>query len=57
MNEITKQVPGSPDRVCPMLIGQPVPQLVPTGADGASFDLKAAIQQRPAVPVFYRGGW
>jgi hypothetical protein len=26
-------------------------------ADGAPFELMAAIQAKPAVLVFYRGGW
>jgi hypothetical protein len=51
------QVAASPDPVCPALIEQPVPQFVLTGADGAPFDVNAAIHRQPAILVFYRGGW
>jgi peroxiredoxin len=57
MSLAADQVPASPDQVCPKLVGQAVPQLVLTGEDGASFDLNAAIRQKPTVLVFYRGGW
>jgi hypothetical protein len=34
-----------------------IPQLTLTAADDTAFDLDAAIKTRPAILVFYRGGW
>ena len=51
------KVAGAPEAVCPLLNGMKIPQLILKDAFGAVFDLSAAIAQRPAVLVFYRGGW
>ena len=45
------------DQVRPLLIGATVPELTLTDAEGAAFDLAAALSKKPAVVVFYRGGW
>lgn len=37
--------------------GDPVPAVELRTADGSAFDLTAAIAEKPAVLVFYRGGW
>lgn len=50
-------VAASPQKVCPLLNGMPIPQLTLSAADGAAFDLNAAVKAKPAVLVFYRGGW
>ncbi len=50
-------VVSSPERVCPLLNGVKIPQVGVKTADGAPFELMAAIQAKPAVLVFYRGGW
>jgi hypothetical protein len=50
-------VASSPERVCPLLNGVKIPQVSVKTADGAPFELMAAIQAKPAVLVFYRGGW
>jgi peroxiredoxin len=34
-----------------------VPDVTVNAADGSAFDLTAAIKAKPAVLVFYRGGW
>ncbi len=47
----------SPELVCPLLNGVKIPQVSVKTADGAPFELMAAIQAKPAVLVFYRGGW
>ncbi len=47
----------SPERVCPLLNGVKIPQVSVKAVDGVPFDLMAAIQTKPAVLVFYRGGW
>jgi hypothetical protein len=50
-------VAASPQKVCPLLNGMRIPKLTLTAADGTAFDLGAAIETKPAVLVFYRGGW
>jgi hypothetical protein len=50
-------VASSPESVCPLLNGVKIPQVSLRTADGAPFELMAAIQAKPAVLVFYRGGW
>ncbi len=50
-------VATSPDRVCPPLNGVKIPEVTFKTADGLAFDLTAAIKTKPAVLVFYRGGW
>lgn len=51
------RVASSPERICPLLIGTKIPEVSVKTADGASFDLSAAIKTMPTVLVFYRGGW
>ncbi|MDK2857132.1 MAG: hypothetical protein PWQ89_251 [Verrucomicrobiota bacterium] len=41
----------------PLQTGDPVPAVILRTVDGTPFDLKAAIAEKPAVLVFYRGGW
>jgi hypothetical protein len=50
-------VATSPERVCPLLNGVKIPQVSVKTTDGTPFELMAAIQIKPAVLVFYRGGW
>lgn len=50
-------VATSPESVCPLLNGMKIPEATIKTADGAAFELMPAIQKRPAVLVFYRGGW
>ena len=50
-------VAASLERVCPLLNGVKIPQASVKTADGAPFQLLAAIQIKPAVLVFYRGDW
>lgn len=52
-----ESVAKSPEQVCPPLNGMKIPEVALKDADGAEFDLKAAIKVKPAVLVFYRGGW
>lgn len=51
------QVPMSGDQVCPIKVGQKIPASVLKTVDGKSFDLNNSIQSKPAVVIFYRGGW
>ena len=50
-------LPQSAGQVRPMLVGAGLPTAVLTGDDDGSLDLAAAVAGKPAVLVFYRGGW
>jgi len=51
------KVAATADEVCPLLVGAKVPKVSFTRVDGTAFDLPAAVSQKPAVLIFYRGGW
>ena len=50
-------VPDSAAEVRPLLIGAAAPSAVLHTPDGAEFDLKSAIEKKPTIVIFYRGGW
>jgi peroxiredoxin len=50
-------VPQSAEQFKPLLIGQPVPQVILLSPDGTSVDLRKAAAKKPTVIIFYRGGW
>ncbi len=50
-------LPSSPDQVRPLMVGASIPAAQLQTAEGESFDLGSAIAAKPAVLVFYRGGW
>ncbi|HEY2932135.1 MAG TPA: hypothetical protein VGK99_10345 [Acidobacteriota bacterium] len=52
-----EKIAASADEVCPLLIGAKIPKVIFTRVDGTPFDLSAAVSQKPAVLIFYRGGW
>lgn len=56
-NQSQNTLPNSPNEICPILIGESVPKLELTKIDGSSFNLNAAIEQKPTILIFYRGGW
>lgn len=51
------QIPNSAQEICPILVGDTIPNLALNTVDGESFDLKKAVQQKPTVLIFFRGGW
>ncbi len=57
MNQTAPQLPISAEDIRPILIGAAVPKLTLSTVDGNSFDLNAAITEKPTVLIFYRGGW
>ncbi|MGE5324926.1 MAG: hypothetical protein ACM3SW_18815 [Actinomycetota bacterium] len=50
-------VAASPQEVCPLLNGMRIPRLTLNTAEGQPLDLATVAGERPAVVVFYRGGW
>jgi peroxiredoxin len=49
--------PQSERAVSPLLLGSPLPDVTLRTLDDATVSLKDAIAGKPAVLVFYRGGW
>lgn len=41
----------------PLAVGDKAPAVVLKDIDGNAFDLRAALAEKPAALVFYRGGW
>jgi peroxiredoxin len=54
---ISASVPSSPQDVCPVLTGTPIPAATLRTTEGDAFDLSEAVKQQPSVLIFYRGGW
>ena len=50
-------VPDSADQIRPLLPGSKAPAFTATNAYGEGFNFEPANLQRPAVLIFYRGGW
>lgn len=50
-------VPESPSEVRPLMIGAAVPDAPLRALDGKPTTLREALGGKPAVVVFYRGGW
>lgn len=48
---------ASAQEVSPLIIGSKIPELTLRTADGDPYDLNAAIEGKPTILVFYRGGW
>lgn len=54
---VCAQVPAAAEDVCPIKIGETLPALTFNTVEGESVNLKRLLQDKPAVLVFYRGGW
>lgn len=54
---MAREIPDSPESICPILIGQSLPKIGIRTKDNDLFDLNAAITKKPAVLIFFRGGW
>jgi peroxiredoxin len=50
-------VAAAPELVCPLLNGMKIPEVSVRAADGSIFELTKSVRERPAILVFYRGGW
>tara|TARA_E500000178_G_scaffold148523_1_gene148208 strand:- start:183 stop:773 length:591 start_codon:yes stop_codon:yes gene_type:complete len=54
-NEIS--IPTVAEDISPILIGETLPNAYFQNAKGKSVQLKAVLEEKPTVLVFYRGGW
>lgn len=53
----TQQIADSPEEICPLLVGSTVPLITLSTTQGRPNDLRVAIEEKPTVLVYYRGGW
>src|SRR5262245_56297828 len=53
----TPPVATSPETIQPLKVGDTVPDVRLTNADGLEFGLRKLIKNQPSVLIFYRGGW
>lgn len=53
----SRRVAPSPDAICPILVGSPLPVITLQTLDGKSFDLNRAVAEKPTVLIYFRGGW
>lgn len=51
------RVAASPAEIQPVKVGDIIPDVMLTNADGLRFNLKKLIKNQPTVLIFYRGGW
>jgi peroxiredoxin len=51
------QVAGSAEDIRPLLVGTKIPGGTLTTSGGEQLDLAEAVKEKPAVLMFYRGGW
>lgn len=51
------QIADRPEDISPLLISEKLPSVEITSIKGAKIDLLKEISKKPAVLVFYRGGW
>ncbi len=55
--ESIAQIPENPEDICPLLIGETLPNTPLTNSDGKTVQLEDVIKAKPTVLIFYRGGW
>lgn len=51
------KAPYSATEIQPLLLGTEVPSVDVFAVDGTAVDLRKLIGKKPAVVIFYRGGW
>ena len=52
-----QSIPTVAEDISPILIGETLPNAYFQNAEGKSVQLKAVLEEKPTVLVFYRGGW
>ena len=50
-------VASAPKEICPIMVGNKVPQITLEDIDGNLFELEKAISNKPTVLIYFRGGW
>ena len=57
MKQVSYAIPQKPEDISPLLNGETIPMVTLTDVSGKSFDLNKAVAEKPAILIFYRGGW
>jgi peroxiredoxin len=55
--QLSAQVAEKAEDICPILIGEKIPNATLSSGTGTKVDLLAITTQKPSILVFYRGGW
>jgi len=55
--QVTRVIADSPNDVKPVLNGQTIPDVTIYDVNDKGYSLKALVKEKPAILVFYRGGW
>jgi len=50
-------IPEMPQDISPLLIGETIPQITLPDADKKSININMSLTKKPAILIFYRGGW
>lgn len=53
----TAQVPENAEDICPILVGQQIPEVSLLDLDNQSVELIELVKEKPTVLAIYRGGW
>ncbi len=56
-NTATMSIPETAKDICPILVGEKLPEASLRNTEGQIVKLHDLINQKPTVLVFYRGGW
>jgi peroxiredoxin len=56
-NKATMSIPEAAEDICPILVGEKLPNASLQNTEGNLEKLHDFISQKPSVLVFYRGGW
>lgn len=51
------QIAPDAKSICPILIGENIPELTLINTDNQPVELKKLLKEKPTVMIFYRGGW
>jgi peroxiredoxin len=57
ITELKRSVAESANEICPVKIGEPIPDVTLKNIDGNSINLQEIVNQKPTLLIFYRGGW
>lgn len=55
--DISSMVPDRAKDICPLMVGSQIPSIVLTNSAGQLVNISDTLSDKPAVLVFYRGGW
>ncbi len=55
--ENKKGVAESAENICPIMVGEAVPDVLVKNLNGEKVALKDRIKEKPTILIFYRGGW